>query len=191
MDKKKVIIISVVVLFFIVVGVFSYKLIMNNDDFALYTSQEYEDVYNLKEDIYNLSFIKYELTTIAQKYENGVKLTYAKYDINENSKTAKFEFYSDNYGEKNMACIVTIWVNIDEKKVTKIKYEKGNGKRISGYSTEINISENLSDYINPKENLQITIRNQDVILMKDGQKLEKEDFVKNVTNNLGTSRFDG
>ena len=79
MDKKKVVIISVVVLFFIVVGIFFYKLIINNDDFAPYTNKEYNDSYELKNDIYNLPLTKYELTEIAQKYENGVKLTYAQY----------------------------------------------------------------------------------------------------------------
>ena len=191
MDKKKVVIISVVVLFFIVVGIFFYKLIINNDDFAPYTNKEYNDFYELKNDIYNLPLTKYELTEIAQKYENGVKLTYAQYDINENSKTAKFEFYTDDYGEKNMACIVTLYVNIDDEKVTKVKYEKGHGKRVSGQSSEIDISENLSDFINPNEDIQIVIRKQDIILRQDGQIIEKEDFVKNITNNLGENKYGG
>lgn len=191
MDKKKVVIISVVVLFFIVVGIFFYKLIINNDDFAPYTNKEYNDSYELKNDIYNLPLTKYELTEIAQKYEKGVKLTYAQYDINENSKTAKFEFYTDDYGEKNMACIVTLYVNIDDEKVTKVKYEKGHGKRVSGQSSEIDISENLSDFINQNDDIQIVIRKQDIILRQDGQIIEKEDFVKNITNNLGENKYGG
>ena len=188
--KKKIVSI-IVVAFIIVISLIVYNFIINNEDFAPYTNEEYNESYDITSDIYDVTVVKYELTPIVEKYEEGVKLTYAQYDIEENSKTAEFQFYKDDYNGKNMACIITAIVDIDAKKITKIKYEKGNGKRVSGYSTEINISENLSDYINPKENIQITIRNQDIILMKDGQRIEKEDFIKNVTNNLGTSKFDG
>ena len=188
--KKKIVSI-IVVAFIIVISLIVYNFIINNEDFAPYTNEEYNESYDITSDIYDVTVVKYELTPIVEKYEEGVKLTYVQYDIEENSKMAEFQFYKDDYNGKNMACIITAIVDIDAKKITKIKYEKGNGKRVSGYSTEINISENLSDYINPKENIQITIRNQDIILMKDGQRIEKEDFIKNVTNNLGTSKFDG
>ena len=190
MNKKKVIVISIVILFLILLGVFFYKLIINNDDFAPYINKEYDETYDITSDIYDAS-IKYVLTPIAQKYEEGVELTYAQYDIEENNKTAEFQFYKDDFNGKNKACIVTILVSIDEKKVTKIKYEKGNGKRVSGYSTEIATFEKVSNYINPNENIKITITSEGITLYRDGQKIETTDFIKNVTNNLEPSKFEG
>lgn len=182
--------IVIVLLVLILLGVFFYKLIINNDDFAPYINKEYDETYDITSDIYDSS-IKYVLTPIAQKYEEGVELTYAQYDIEGNNKTAEFQFYKDDYNGKNKVCIVTILVSIDEKKVTKIKYEKGNGKRVSGYSTEITTFEKVSNYINPNENIKITITGEGITLYKDGQKIEMTDFIKNVTNNLGPSKFDG
>ena len=190
MNKKKVIVISIVILFLILLGVFFYKFIINNDDFAPYINKEYDETYDITSDIYDSS-IKYVLTPIAQKYEEGVELTYAQYDIEGNNKTAEFQFYKDDYNGKNKVCIVTILVSIDEKKVTKIKYEKGNGKRVSGYSTEIATFEKVSNYINPNENIKITITSEGITLYKDGQKIETTDFIKNVTNNLEPSKFEG
>ncbi len=191
MNKKKLIITSFVVLFLILGGVFLYKFIINNDDFAPYISKEYNETYDLTSDIYDIS-IKYELTPIAQKYEEGVNLTYVQYDIEENSKTAEFQFYKDDFNGRNEACIVTIFVNIDEKKITKIEYEKGNGKRVLGHPKEIEQFEKVSNYINPNENIKITVTNEGIALYKDGQKMETTDFIKNITNDLdGNYEYDG
>ncbi|MFR8104735.1 MAG: hypothetical protein ACLU8F_06685 [Clostridia bacterium] len=182
--KKKILSIIIVV-FIIIMSIVTYNFITNNDDFAPYTNKEYDEFYDINSDIYDLALIKYELTPLAQKYEKGVKLTYAQYDIKDNSKTAEFQFYNDDYNGKNEACIVTILVDIDEKKTTKIKYERGHGKRVLGHSLEITTSEKVSDYINPKENIKVAIANEGISLYKDEKKIATEDFIKNISNNLG------
>ena len=88
--KKKMSIIMLIV-FIIILGTVLYIFIgdNDNDDFAPYISKEYDEVYDIQSDIYNLTEIKSELTEIAQKYEEGLKLTFAQYDIEENSKKSR------------------------------------------------------------------------------------------------------
>ena len=135
--------------------------------------------------IYNLFEIKSELTEIAQEYEEGLKLTFVQYDIEKDNKKAKIQFYKDDYDGQNKACLLTINIDIDAKKTTKIKYEKGNGKRVRGYFNEISTLEKITDYINPNENIKIIVTSEDITLYKDEQKIEKKDFIKNITNNIG------
>ena len=181
--KNKVSIIIIVILI-IIVSIIFYKYIENNDDFAPYISEEYNKVYDINSDIYNLVEIKSELTEIAQEYEEGLKLTFAQYDIDESTKKAEFQFYKNDYDGQNKACLLTINIDIDAKKTPKIKYEKGNAKRVNGYSNEINSLEKISDYINPNETIKIIVTSQDITLYKDGQQIEKEDFIKNITNSI-------
>ena len=188
--KKKMSIIMLIV-FIIILGTVLYIFIgdNDNDDFAPYISKEYDEVYEIQSDIYNLTEIKSELTEVAQKYEEGLKLTFAQYDIEENGKKAEFQFYKNDYNGENLACLLTINVDIDAKKTTKIKYEKGHGKRVTGYSNEINSLEKISDYINPNENIKITVTSQDITLYKDGQKIDKNDFTKNITNDIEENSY--
>lgn len=186
--KKKISIIMLIV-FIIILGTVLYIFIGDNDAFAPYISKEYDEVYDIQSDIYNLTEIKSELTEIAQKYEEGVKLTFAQYDIEESSKEAEFQFYRNDYDGQNIACLLTINVNIEAKKTTKIKYEKGHGKRVNGYSNEINSLEKISNYINPNENIKISVTSQDIILYKDGQKIDKNDFIKNITNDIEENSY--
>ena len=188
MKEKIAIIVSVLI---IIVSIFFYCLIENNDDFAPYECKEYNKDYELGTDVYDLSKIKNELTNIAQEYEKGLKLTFIQYDIKENNKTATFQFYKDDYNGKNKACLLTMNIDIDKNKMTKIKYEKGNGKRVTGYSKEINSLEKISDYINLNENIKIIIAGEDITLYKDGQKIKKNDFVKNITNNINEYVYNG
>ena len=69
-------------------------------------------------------------------------------------------------------------------KLKKIKYEKGNKKRVTGYSNEISSLEKISDYINLNESIKIIVTSEDITLYKNGQKIEKKDFIKNITNNI-------
>ena len=182
--KKKLSVI-IIVIFIIIVAIILYTIIKNSDDFAPYVSEEYDKVYDIHSDIYNLLEIKSELTEIAQEYEEGLKLTFVKYDIEESNKKAEFQFYKNDYDGQNKACLLTINIDIDAKKTTKIKYEKGHGKRVSGYSNEISTLEKVSDYINPNESIKIIVTSEDITLYKDEQKIEKKDFIKNITNNIG------
>lgn len=188
--KKKMSIIMLIV-FIIILGTVLYIFIgdNDNDDFAPYISKEYDEVYDIQSDIYNLTEIKSELTEIAQKYEEGLNLTFAQYDIEENSKKAEFQFYRNDYDGQNIACLLTINVDIEAKKTTKIKYEKGHGKRVNGYSNEINSLEKISDYINPNESIKITVTSQDITLYKDGQQIDKNDFIKNITNDIKENSY--
>ena len=188
--KKKISVI-VLIVFIIILGIILYMFLGNvgNDDFAPYINKEYYEVYEIQSDIYNLIEIKSELTGIAQKYEEGLKLTFAQYDIEENSKKAEFQFYKNNYNGENLACLLTINVDIDAKKITKIKYEKGHGKRVTGHSNEINSLEKISDYINPNESIKITVTSQDIILYKNGEKIDKNDFIKNITNDIEENSY--
>ena len=188
--KKKISIILLIV-FIIILGIILYVFLgaYNNDDFAPYINKEYYEVYDIQSDIYNLTEIKSELTGIAQKYEEGLKLTFAQYDIEENSKKAEFQFYRNDYDGQNIACLLTINVDIEAKKTTKINYEKGHGKRVNGYSNEINSLEKISDYINPNESIKITVTSQDITLYKDGQKIDKNDFIKNITNEIEENSY--
>ena len=180
--KEKIAII--IAIFIIIVSIFFYNLIENNDDFAPYECKEYDKDYNLCTDVYDLLEIKSELTDIAQEYEKGLKLTFIQYDIKENSKTAIFQFYKDDYNGKNKACLLTMNIDIDKNEMTKIKYEKGNKKRVTGYSNEISSLEKISDYINLNESIKIIVTSEDITLYKNGQKIEKKDFIKNITNNI-------
>lgn len=182
--KKKLSVI-IIVIFIIIVAIILYTFIKNSDDFVPYISKEYDKVYDIHSDIYNLLEIKSELTEIAQEYEEGLKLTFVQYDIEENNKKAEFQFYKNDYDGQNKACLLTINIDIDAKKTTKIKYEKGHGKRVSGYSNEISTLEKVSDYINPNESIKIIVTSEDITLYKDEQKIEKKDFIKNITNNIG------
>ncbi len=188
--KKKISII-VLIVFIIILGIILYMFVgdTDNDDFAPYINKEYYEVYDIQSDIYNLTEIKSELTKIAQKYEEGLKLTFAQYDIEENNKKAEFQFYKNTYNGENLACLLTINVDIDAKKTTKIKYEKGHVKRVTGYSNEINSLEKISDYINPNENIKITVTSQDITLYKDGQKIDNNDFIQNITNDIETNDY--
>ena len=186
--KKKVLII-VIVIFIIIVSIILNYCIENSDDFAPYISEEYNKVYDIQSDIYNLVEIKSELTEIAQEYEEGLKLTFIQYDIDESTKKAEFQFYKDDYDGENKACLLTINIDIDSKKTTKIKYEKGHGKRVSGHSNEIQSLEKISDYINPNESIKIIVTSEDITLYKDGQQIEKEDFIKNITNSIEESPY--
>ena len=182
--KKKLSVI-IIVIFIIIVAIILYTFIKNSDDFVPYISKEYDKVYDIHSDIYNLLEIKSELTEIAQEYEEGLKLTFVQYDIEENNKKAEFQFYKNDYDGQNKACLLTINIDIDAKKTTKIKYEKGHGKRVSGYSNEISTLEKVSDYINSNESIKIIVTIEDITLYKDEQKIEKKDFIKNITNNIG------
>ena len=188
--KKKVLIMIVVILIITVMIIFNY-FIKDSDDFAPYISEEYNKVYDIHSDVYNLLEIKSELTKIAQEYEEGLKLTFAQYDIEGNNNIAEFQFYKNDYGGENKACLLTINIDIDSKKTTKIKYEKGNGKRVSGHSNEIHSLEKISDYINPNESIKIIVTSEDITLYKNGQKIEKSDFIKNITNNIEEYIFNG
>ena len=118
--KKKMSIIMLIV-FIIILGTVLYIFIgdNDNDDFAPYISKEYDEVYDIQSDIYNLTEIKSELTEIAQKYEEGLKLTFAQYDIEENSKKAEFQFYRNDYDGQNIACLLTINVDLRQRKQLK------------------------------------------------------------------------
>lgn len=181
---RKKVSITIIVFLIILLSIIIYNFIKNNDDFASYISKKYDEVYDIHSDIYNLIEIKSELTEIAQKYETGLKLTFAQYDIQESSKKAEFQFYRNDYDGQNITCVLTINVDVDAKKTTKIKYEKGHGKRVNGYSDEINSLEKISDFINPNESIKITVTSQDITLYKNGQKIEKKDFIKNITNDI-------
>ena len=186
---KKKVSITIIVIFIIIISIIFYSFIESNDDFAPYISKEYDKVYDIHSDIYDLVEIKSELTEIAQEYEEGLKLTFVQYDIEDRNKKAEFQFYKDDYNGKNKACLLTINIDIDAKKTTKIKYEKGHGKRVSGHSNEISTLEKISDYINQNENIKIIVTSEDIILYKDGEKKEKKDFIKNITNNIEENSY--
>ena len=186
---KKKVSIAIIVSFIIILSIIFYNFTKNNDDFAPYINKEYDKVYDIHSDIYDLSEIKRELTEIAQEYEEGLKLTFAQYDIEESNKKAQFQFYKNNYDGQNKACLLTINIDIDENKTTKIKYEKGHGKRVNGYSNEINSSEKISDYINPNENTKIIVTSEEITIYKNGQKIEKKNSIKNITNDIEENSY--
>ena len=186
---KKKVSIAIIVSFIIILSIIFYNFTKNNDDFAPYINKEYDKVYDIHSDIYDLSEIKRELTEIAQEYEEGLKLTFAQYDIEESNKKAQFQFYKNNYDGQNKACLLTINIDIDENKTTKIKYEKGHGKRVNGYSNEINSLEKISDYINPNENTKIIVTSEEITIYKNGQKIEKKDSIKNITNDIEENSY--
>ena len=167
------------VILIIMLLIFTYILINNIYNSSMYICKEYDSIYNINSNIYNLSEIKHELEEISQKYEEGLKLTFVQYNIHKNKNEANFQFYKNN---KNIACLLNINVNIDTKKTTNIKYEKGSVKRVKGYFNEINSLEKITDYINPNEDINIIVTSEGLSLYKNGQKLEKNDFIKNVTN---------
>ena len=172
------------IILIIILLIFSYILINNIYNSSIYICKEYDSVYNINSNIYNLSEIKHELGEISEKYEEGLKLTFVQYNTHKNE--ANFQFYKNN---KNIACLLNINVNINTKKTTNIKYEKGFYKRIKGYFNEINSLEKITDYINPDEDINIIVTSEGISLYKNGQKLEKNHFIKNVTNILNEEPY--
>ncbi len=171
--KKIFLGIILMIILMIVFGI--YVLVKDNPDFAPYTRKEYDIAYDINSDIYNLSEIKREITNIAEKYEKGIKLTCITYYLeNKDNGTIEFKLFKSDCNGKNKACSIIIKMNVATKKTTDIIYEKGHGKRISGYSDEINnrLDENiLSNYINNNdENIIITVTNFQI--KKIYQKLE-------------------
>ena len=145
-------------------------ILIQNPDFAPYTVKSFDEVYEIKSDIYNLSEIKSEMTEIAQKYEEDIKLTYIRYDLekNENGKV-RFEFYRPNPKGKNEATIIVIKVDLQTRKTIKISYEKGHGKRVTGYSNEIvnRLDEYILDYIDDnEENISVIVTNSSIDKIK-------------------------
>ena len=145
-------------------------ILIQNPDFAPYTAKSFDEVYEIKSDIYNLSEIKSEMTEIAQKYEEDIKLTYIRYDLEKNEKgTVRFEFYRPNPKGKNEATIIVIKVDLQTRKTIKISYEKGHGKRVIGYSNEIvnRLDEYILDYIDDnEENISVIVTNSSIDKIK-------------------------
>ena len=155
--KKFFIVIGIAIIIFLlllpIIGI--YIMVKDNPDFAPYKSKKYNIDYDIKSDIYNLSEIKDEMTSIANKYEKGIKLTSIEYKIeNKDNGTVRFGFYKSDYNGKNKACSILIEADILTKKVTNILYDNGHGKRISGWSNEIvtNLDKNIADYIEDTDN---------------------------------------
>lgn len=161
---KKIILIITIILLMLLLGIF--MLIRENPDFAPYTQKAFDKVYNIESDVYDLVAIKNETTKIAQNYENDIRLTYIRYDIeNAGNSQAIFQFYKADSNGKNQACIINITVDLNTKQTTNITYEKGHGKRVTGYSDEINdmLNENILDYIDETtENISIIVTNSDI-----------------------------
>lgn len=145
-------------------------IFIQNPDFAPYTAKSFDTVYDIKSDIYNLSEIKKEMTEIAQKYEEDIKLTYIRYDLeNKENGTVRFEFYKPNPNGKNEATIIVIKLDLQTKRTTKISYEKGHGKRVTGYSSEIvnRLDEYILDYIDDnEENISVIVTNSSIDKIK-------------------------
>lgn len=156
----------VIIIILIIILIKLDNEIKDNDDWAPYTLKTYNDKYIIEADIYNLRDIKKEITEIANKYAKETKLTYIEYNFEkENKGTVNFEFFKNDKFQKSTVHRITIKLNIETKEVTAIIYEKGHGKRINGYTSEIidTLDENISDYIDSKlENYRIIVRNQEI-----------------------------
>lgn len=161
---KKIILIITIILLILLLGIF--MLIRENPDFAPYTQKSFDKVYNIESDVYDLVAIKNETTEIAQNYENDIRLTYIRYNIEKSGNSnAIFQFYKADSKGKNQVCIINITIDLNTKQTTNITYEKGHGKRVNGYSIEINdtLNENILDYIGESaENISIIVTNSDI-----------------------------
>lgn len=168
MKEYRLEIIIITIILVLIIG--TYMILIQNPDFAPYTAKSFDEVYEIKSDIYNLSEIKSEMTEIAQKYEEDIKLTYIRYDLEKNEKgTVRFEFYRPNPKGKNEATIIVIKVDLQTRKTIKISYEKGHGKRVTGYSNEIvnGLDEYILDYIDDnEENISVIVTNSSIDKIK-------------------------
>lgn len=138
-----------------------FLLVKDNPDFAPYAEKEYDTVYKISSDIYDLPSIKNEMTNIAQKYENNIKLTEIYYNLeNKDTGTVSFSFYK-TFPPENKSCSISIDLDIATKKTQHISYRKGHGKRISGYKNEIlePLNTDMSLYIDDDNNVAIWINN--------------------------------
>lgn len=160
---KKIIIgfLIIILIIFLLLVALIFLIIKDNPDFAPYTEKEYDTVYEITSDIYDLPEIKNEMTNIAQKYEQDIKLTEIKYYLeNKDNGTVTFIFYK-SFPPENKACSISIDMDIATKKTQHILYEKGHGKRISGCEYEIvkPLNTDMSPYINDANNIFIHITN--------------------------------
>lgn len=160
---KKIIIsfLIIILIIFLLLVALIFLIIKDNPDFAPYTEKEYDTVYEITSDIYDLPEIKNEMTNIAQKYEQDIKLTEIKYYLeNKDNGTVTFIFYK-TFPPENKACSISIDMDIATKKTNHILYKKGHGKRISGCEYEITkpLSTDMSTYINDANKIFIHITN--------------------------------
>lgn len=117
-------IIPLFIIIFIMVG-------CQDDDWAPYTHYTKDKEIELSGNILVVDDIKDELTKIACDIESDVKLEFAEYELTSLEEgSATFEF-SKIIAGKNRCVVVTLYVDISNNTVYKIRYEEGHGKRVS------------------------------------------------------------
>lgn len=135
----------------------------NNDDFAPYKKYEKNIDINIDIDLSSIDDITNEVTKISQKYEDGAILTNAIIELNGSEQinnckgTILFDFIKE-HESKNKITKVLLSYDMSAKKLNKLRFEQGHGKRVSGYSAPINkelskiqISKLISDLYNDSE----------------------------------------
>lgn len=115
----------------------------NNDDFAPYTNYDKEldiSISGYQSCIFDITD---EVTQIAQKYTEGVELTYAIIIFKDAEQIAaqqgniQFDFYKE-HETKNQITRVLLNYNMSTHKVDKLNFEQGHGKRVGGRRYAIN-----------------------------------------------------
>ena len=153
----------------IAIIVFSCTLLFgcDNDDFAPYTNIDYDVSIHLKSNIFVISEARQELTQIVAEYAKDMPLTGAEYEIYNTKGTIEFQFFRFYTNGENRAILITLFVDLSTNSVTKINYEDGHAKRVSGPVYEIKQTENINflDVYNDKISGKPLENNQCVVIM--------------------------
>lgn len=109
------------------------------DDWYEYKDTDYDVSVKLEGDVFCISAIESELLAAANEYDDDVKLTYAKYTLEDNSNgIAEFQFFREyEKSETSFGVVITLYVNLSDKSVYKVNYTEGQSKRVRGYINDI------------------------------------------------------
>ncbi len=111
---------------------------ISDEDFDSYTHQKFEVSFELVGDVYDVNNVVAQLETYIKDYsEYDMSAIYGIYRFKSdlNSRTAMYAFNSDILKDGSKATL-EFEINLNEKKVYSVKYEKGEGKRVPSYPSQ-------------------------------------------------------
>lgn len=116
----------------------------DNPDFARYEYYEKNLSYMIEGNVFVISEIEEEMANIAQNYCEGIILTKTEYDLDSELTGTSNYYYSKIDDDKSTVIILEL--DISEKIVTKLTYEKGHSKRVSASSISLeNTNHNVNE----------------------------------------------
>ena len=136
--------------------------IKHNPAFRM-TSKTYYIDYTVKSNLYNLKDLSNEITTIVRKYQKNPRLVEIAYNFKSKSNGyMALSFYQKNYKDTKKAYLITVEIDIYNKKITAITKTTGedvNDERLSNDELikplEKDLASMLNDYSDKNAILEI------------------------------------